>query len=65
MATTRLLLVTGELLEVDGPIEDVAKAVENASRSGVGTLASLTESATQKPVGVYPAHVVTVRPGDE
>jgi hypothetical protein len=65
MARTLLLLVTGEQLEVEGPMNDVEKVLENAARSGVGTLASLTETATQKPVGVYTAHVVSVRPGDE
>ena len=65
MASTLLLLATGEQLEVDGPMSDVEKALENAARSGAGTLASLTETATRKPVGVYPAHVVTVRPGGE
>jgi hypothetical protein len=65
MASTLLLLITGEQLEVEGAMNDVARALENAARSGAGTLASLTEKATQKPVGVYTARVVTVRPGDE
>ena len=65
MATTLILLVTGEQLEVEGPMGDVEKALENAARSGVGTPASLTERATQTPVGVYTAHVVSVRPGQE
>ncbi len=65
MASTLLLLVTGEQLEVDGQIDTVEKALENAARSGAGTLAMFAETASEKPVGVYPAHVVTVRPQDE
>jgi len=65
MAGTKLLLITGEHLEVEGPTEDVAKALENAARSGVGTLAWLTETGTAKTLGVYPAHVVSVRQADE
>jgi hypothetical protein len=65
MASTLLLLVTGEQLEVEGSMNEVEKALENAARSGAGTLAALTETATQKPVGVYTAHVVSVRPGEE
>jgi hypothetical protein len=65
MPSTLLLLVTGEQLDVDGPMSDVDKTLENAARSGAGTLALLTETASQKPVAVNPAHVVTVRPGDE
>lgn len=65
MASTLLLLATGDLLEVDGPMDAVEKALENAARSGAATMAVLTEAATQRPVGVYPAHVVTVRPEDE
>jgi hypothetical protein len=65
MASTLLLLVTGEQLEVEGSMNEVEKALENAARSGAGTLAALTETTTQKPVGVYTAHVVSVRPGEE
>lgn len=65
MPTTTLLLVTGEQVEVNGSIKEVAKELENASRSGPGTLAWLTETATQEQVGFYPAQVVTVRTGEE
>jgi hypothetical protein len=65
MPTTRLLLVTSEQLEVEGPVEDVAKELDNAARSGAGTLAWLSEAASRDRLGVYPAQVVTVRPGEE
>lgn len=65
MASTLLLLVTGEQLEVEGSLDAVEKVLENAARSGAGTLAMLAEANSEKPVGVYPAHVVTVRARDE
>jgi hypothetical protein len=64
VATTKLLLVTGEQLEVEGTVEDAAKALENAARSSAGTLAWLKETATEEVLGVNPAQVVTVRTGD-
>ena len=65
MPTTRLLLVTGDELEVDGSLDKVAKELENAARSGSGTLARITETATRQEMGVYPAQVVTVIPGKD
>jgi len=65
MATTKLLLATGIELEVDGSVEDASKALENAARSSMGTLAWLTDATTQSQLGVNPAHVVTVTPGEE
>jgi hypothetical protein len=65
MATTTLALVTGELLEVDGSVQDVAKQLENTARSGSGMLAWLNDVASEQPVAVNPARVVTVRPGAE
>lgn len=65
MATTRLLLVTGELLEVEGSVQDVAKQLENAARSGSGMLAWLSEAGSEQPLGLNPAQVVTVKPADE
>jgi hypothetical protein len=59
---TRILLATGEQLEVDASIDDVVKELENAARSSAGTLARLTDSASGEPVAVNAAHVVLVRP---
>jgi hypothetical protein len=64
MATSQLLLTTGDLLEVDGTIDEVMKTLENAARSSAGTLARLHESGGSDGLGVNPLHVVTVRPGD-
>jgi hypothetical protein len=64
VATTKLLLVTGEQLEVDGALDELAKTLENARRSGPGTLAWLRETVGEERLGVNPAHVVTVRAGE-
>ena len=65
MATTKLLLATGEQLEVDAGFDEVIKALENAARSSAGTLARLTEAESGEPLAVNVGQVVTVRPGDE
>jgi hypothetical protein len=64
MATTKLLLTTGEQLEVDASLDEVVKALENAARSSAGTLARLTEAETGEPVAVNAQRVVAVRPGE-
>jgi hypothetical protein len=65
LASTLILLITGEQLEVNGSAEEAAKALENAARSSVGTLAWLTEAASGKTLGVNPLQVVTVKATDE
>jgi hypothetical protein len=62
MATTRILLVTGDQLEVDADLDEVVKALENAARSSAGTLARLTQTESGEPIGINAAHVVMVRP---
>jgi len=63
VASTNLLLATGEMLEVRGSLEDVAKQLEDATRSGTGTFAWLDEVADGERVGIKPAHVVSIRRG--
>ena len=65
MSSTKLVLVTGEQLEVAGPLEQIERGLQDAARSSSGTLAWLKEAGSSEPVGVNPAHVVIVRPGDE
>ena len=64
VATTKLLLVTGDQLEVEASLDEVVKALENAERSSAGTLARLIQAEIGEPVAVNAAHVVAVRPGD-
>jgi hypothetical protein len=61
MATTRILLATGDQLEVDADLDEVVKVLENAARSSAGTLARLTQTGSGEPVGINAAHVVMVR----
>jgi hypothetical protein len=65
MATTKLLLTTGDQIEIEGTVDEAIKELENAARSAHGTLARLSESGTGGPVAVNAAQVVSVRPGDE
>lgn len=59
---TRLLLSTGDWLEVAGTVEDVEKPLQNAARSSPGTLAWLKEADSRESVCVNPAHVVLLAP---
>lgn len=58
-----LLLSTGEALEIDGELDEVAKQLENAARSSAGTLAWFEQSGDGERFGVNPGHVVTIRRG--
>ena len=64
MAATRLLLVTGETIEVAGGLKEVAKQIEDASRSSAGALAWFEREAGGR-VAVNPAHVVAMQTQDE
>jgi len=64
LPTTRLLLTTGELPEVDGTSSDVDKRLQDAARSSPGTPAWVKEQGGGD-IAVNPGHVVTLRPGDE
>ena len=64
MPTTRLLLATGELLEVEGDSRAVEKRLQDAARSSPGTLAWMNDNASGEEIAVNPAQVVTLRPGE-
>jgi hypothetical protein len=64
-STTKLLLTTGDQIEVEATVDEVIKELENAARSSHGTLARLKEPGSGELVAVNAAQVVTVRPGDE
>jgi hypothetical protein len=49
---------------VDGSPDEVAKLLEDARRSGPGTLAWLRETVGEDRLGVNPAQIVTVRVGE-
>jgi hypothetical protein len=64
VAATRLLLVTGETIEVAGGLDDVTKQLEDASRSSAGALAWLEQESGER-LAVNPAHVVAIRAEQE
>ncbi len=64
MTVTKLLLVTGETIEVAGGVDEVAKQVEDASRSSAGALAWFERTAGGR-LALNPAHVVAIKPEDE
>jgi hypothetical protein len=63
--TTRLLLSTGDRLEVAGSIQQVEKPLQNAARSSPGTLAWLEDADSGEAICVNPAQVVTLTAGVE
>jgi hypothetical protein len=56
-------LSTGAGVSVTGSLADVETALSDAARSALGRLAWFDEADGGR-VGVNPAHVVAVRPGD-
>jgi hypothetical protein len=64
VTASKLLLVTGETIEVAGGLEDVAKQIQDASRSSAGALAWFERTAGGR-LAVNPAHVVVLQPEDE
>lgn len=65
MATTEVLLSTGDQLAVEGTVDQVVKLLEDAARSSAGTLARLPRADGGDQLAVNVAHVVAVRPGDD
>lgn len=63
--TTKLLLSTGDQLEVQGSLDEVIKELEDAARSSAGTLARLTQAQTGELVAINAAQVVSIRTDDE
>jgi hypothetical protein len=64
VTATKLLLVTGATIEVAGGLDEVAKQIEDASRSSAGALAWF-ERTTGGRLAVNPAQVVALKPEDE
>jgi hypothetical protein len=59
-----ITLPSGEVLAVEGPLEEVEKGLSDAARSGQSRLAWFTEHESGDPIGVNPAHVVALRAGE-
>ncbi len=54
-------LADGEVVAVEGSLEEVEKALSDAARSGQSRLAWFTEQTSGEQLGVNPAYVVSLR----
>ena len=63
MATTKILMVTGDRYEVDGELDTVEATIVGAARGSIMALARLTEAADAEPLAINPDHVVALQPG--
>jgi hypothetical protein len=62
VAEAEIKLVDGDLLTVEGTLEEVEKKLSDAARSGQSRLAWFTEHGGGGSIGVNPAHVASLRP---
>ena len=63
VATTEILMVTGDRYEVDGAPDVVEATIVGAARGSIMALARLTEATDAQPLAINPDHVVAPRPG--
>ena len=61
MTGTEIRLASGDVFTVDGTTDEVERALSDAARSGQSRLAWLKECGTGDPIGINPAHVITLR----
>jgi hypothetical protein len=61
VSATQLTMVTGERYEVTGAPQQVESAILSAARGSLLEFAWLEEAASGRPVGINPAHVVSLR----
>jgi hypothetical protein len=54
-------LLNGDVLTVEGTLDEVEGKLSDAARSGQSRLARFTEYGTDGPLGVNPAHVATLK----
>lgn len=64
MAYAELKLQNGDVLRVEGTLDEVEGKLSDAARSGQSRLAWFTERGTDGSVGVNPAHVATLKVGE-
>ena len=65
MASTQVILTTGEHLQVEGSVKEVEAKIVEASRSGSLEFAWLTETGTRRSVGVSAGSVAALREAGE
>lgn len=60
-SVTEIILVGGERQRVDGEVKEVEQVILDAARGSIMQFAWLTDAHTAEPVGINPAHVMTLR----
>jgi len=61
VATTEVLMLTGERYVVEGEPDTVEATIVGAARGSIMALAWLTETSSGQPLAVNPDHVVALR----
>ena len=61
MAYAELKLLSGDVLVVEGALDEVEAKLSDAARSGQSRLAWFTEHGSDGSVGVNPAHVASLK----
>jgi hypothetical protein len=58
-------LANGDILHVEGTLQEVEKALSDAARSGQSRLAWFNEHGADRRVGINPAQVMVLRLGSD
>ena len=61
MAYAEVKLLNGDVVVVEGALDEVESKLSDAARSGQSRLAWFTEYGTDGSVGVNPAHVASLK----
>jgi len=61
MAFAEIKLANGDVLTIDGTLEEVERMLSDAARSGQSRLAWFTEHGSGESVGVNPDQVATLK----
>jgi hypothetical protein len=61
MATTEVVMITGDRYEVEGEPGTVEATIIGAARGSIMALAWLTDTTSGQPLAVNPEHVVSLR----
>lgn len=61
MSHAEIKMIDGDVLDVEGSLDEVEKELSDAARSGRSRFAWLTAVATGERIGVKPDHVVSIR----
>jgi hypothetical protein len=62
---SEITLVNGDVVTVEGTVDEAEKRLSDAARSGQSRLAWFRERGSHNPVGVNPANVATLRAAGE